>query len=326
MTGDSVYDLCLPILQDDKIDDEDKTDQIEDLLKRETELVGKELEGATLDVLWRFRNNTQPSTSSPAVRHTIIRKQSPAPWQMSRGGTPVASSPRSSAASPAPGSTFSNRPALLRMKSSQASPFTSPRASPRLAHASPFLPKSPSMGGQPSPDKSIGPDNFGDYDQDWLVNDDGASNASSVAGSDWAGGADFGPQVGEMSPYDMMRSVLRDQRTDEEIETILEANGYNLSAAIMSLMGGDDVDALPTTVATGLPEHDKTFLVGKSMASSGSRPVTPAGQVQGGPVAGKSNIVCKYWLSTGQCLRADCKFSHDLSNHVCKYVCLLLFL
>lgn len=309
MASDDVYELCLPILQDDATDEDDKTDKLEELLKKETDLSGKALDNATLDVLWRFRNVSHPTSSSPAVRHTITRRHSPAPWQTSRGPTPVASSPRSAAASPAPTGPFANRPALLRMRSSQqASPFTSPRSSPRLPYLTPSLSKSPTLGPQPTTDTGgVGPDNFGDYDQDWLGGDDGTtSNASSTVGNEWGLGSEFAPQMSEMSPYDMMRSVLRGQKTDEEIETILEANGYNLSAAIMSLMGGD-ADASQILA-------DKPF-VGKGLepAAGGSRPATPAG---GG--GGKSNIVCKYWLSTGQCLRADCKFSHDLSSHVCK--------
>ena len=34
----------------------------------------------------------------------------------------------------------------------------------------------------------------------------------------------------------------------------------------------------------------------------------------------RSSIICKYWLSNDNCLKADCQFSHDFSNHVCKYV------
>ena len=311
MASDNVYDRCLPILRDDAFDDDDKTDKVEELLRKETDLSGKDLASATLDVLWRFRNGSNPSASSPVIRHTVTRRHSPAPWQNSRGGTPIASSPRSTAASPAPSSTFGSRPALLRMKSSQQSPFTSPRSSPRLPLAVPTL-LSSGIGTPPSFfDKDPTPDNFGEYGADGtdLLNvDDNMSNASSSHGADWASIPEFQPQAMEMTPYDMLRSVLRGQKTDDEIEGILEANGYDLSAAIMSLM---EAGADPTQVSVGTsPEQDKTFVVGKSM-TPGSRPATPSGQ-------GKSPVICRYWLSTGQCLRADCKFSHDLSNHICK--------
>ena len=312
MTTDAVYEQCLPILRDDALDDDDKTEKVEELLRKETELKGKEVESATLDILWRFRNAAHPSTSTPIIRHNVTRRHSPTPWQSSRGGTPLTASPRSSAASPVPSSSLAPRPALLRMKSSQQSPFTSPRASPRLAHATPSL---LSPGANPTSffDKDPGPDNFGEYDNDgtdWLNTDDNVSNASSNLGPDWASIPEFQPQAMEMSPYDMLRSILRGQKTDDEIESILEANGYDLSSAIMSLMDTGS-DGGQSGTAGVSPEQDKTYLVGKSMAP-GSRPETPGGN-------GKNPIVCRYWLSTGQCLRADCKFSHDLSNHVCKY-------
>ncbi|KAG7120481.1 Polyadenylate-binding protein-interacting protein 7 like [Verticillium longisporum] len=43
-----------------------------------------------------------------------------------------------------------------------------------------------------------------------------------------------------------------------------------------------------------------------------ARPATPAGLQ-------RSGVICKFYMSTGQCLRSDCRFSHDLSNHLCKY-------
>lgn len=316
MASETIYDLCLPILQDDSIEQEDKTDKLEDLIRCETDLKDKPLEDAVLDILWRFRNrSTGPSStlSTTTPRATVTKRSSPAPWQASRSATPVASSPRSSAASPAPPPGLSNRPALFRMRSAQHSPFTSPRPSPRLAFASPSLAQS-SLSANPfdfhqAPSSSDGPGDGSDV-TDWVANDDTASNASSGYGGDWNYNADwFQPQVADMSPHDLLRSVLQGQKSDEEIEGILEANGYDLSAAILSSMGEQGYDQ--SQIGTSTPEQEKTYLVGKSMASGGSRPSTPAGQ-------GKSTIPCRYWLSTGQCLRADCKFSHDLSHHICK--------
>ncbi len=50
-------------------------------------------------------------------------------------------------------------------------------------------------------------------------------------------------------------------------------------------------------------------LIGKSITPD-VRPTTPSDQ--------KAGVICKYFLSTGSCLRSDCRFSHDLSNHICK--------
>ncbi|KAI9723138.1 MAG: hypothetical protein M1828_004241 [Chrysothrix sp. TS-e1954] len=309
MDDDNLYQLSKPILQDVSVEEEDKTDKLEELVRREAGLTGKQLEDAVLDILWRFRNASNPSSSTPAVRHTVIRRNSPAPWQekASRSNTPQASSPRSGRASPALHLGLS-RPTLTRMKSSQQSPFQSPRASPRLAFAHTQSLQSPGMLHRDllrGPASSAETSEYNSDGIDWGYNDDVLSNASSTGAGDWFQGGEYN-QTMEMNPYDMLRSVLRDSKTDGELEAIMEANSFDLSAAIMSLM-----ESQGTTVPTGIPEQDRTFLVGKSMAP-GSRPATPSGQA-------KSSVVCRYWLSTGRCLRADCRFSHDLSGHVCKY-------
>lgn len=323
MVSDTVYDLCLPVLQDKTLEEEDKTEKLEELLRKETSLTGALLEDAILNALWRFRDSTAPSTSPPPLRHTVIRRSSPAPWQIPRAGTPLAS-PTITGVSPAPPPGFGIAPpAFTRAKSLTASPFTSPRPSPRLAFASP-IPHSPNLNAYEFSEYSPAPDIYGDYGSDtvdWLVNDDTASNASSTGGrysgeSGLSGAAAtwVQPQQADMSSYDMLRSVLGDEKSDEEIEKALEMNGYDLSATIMTLMDGQYMDS--QQVQATVPEQDGTILVGKSMRSNPSLPITTSDQ-------GRSGVVCRFWLSTGQCFRADCRYSHDLSNHICKYVMLL---
>jgi hypothetical protein len=162
-------------------------------------------------------------------------------------------------------------------------------------------------------DTSPTQDIYGDYGSenvDWLVNDDGGSNTSSSAGGSGlnAAAAEYiQPQQSDMSPYDMLRSILGPSKSDEEIEAALAMHGYDLSATIMAFMEGQTADPNAAQVA----EAKNAILIGKSMAADIPRPATPAGQQ-------RSGVVCRFWLSTGQCLRADCKFSHDLSNHICK--------
>jgi len=315
MDPETIYETCLPILQDASLEEEDKTDALETLVRKETSLTGKSLENTVLDVLWRFRNQATPSTS-PTVRHTVVRRNSPAPWQASRSGTPVAGSPRSTTASPAPQmSSLGIRPGLLRMKSSYTnqSPFTSPRPSPRPTYLAPYAPPAPKLGYEFDQSTAMpSPNPYEDFDpMDWPGSDDGGSVASGFGGGMGDVG-DFMPsQMMEMSPYDILRSVLRDEKTDQEIEQILEANGYDLSSAIMSLMD-TQAGALTNETSPELDAHQqRTFLIGKNMTAP--RPETPTGQA-------KTPVVCRYWLSTGQCLRADCRFSHDLSGVLCKSV------
>lgn len=145
------------------------------------------------------------------------------------------------------------------------------------------------------------------------MNDDGGSNTSSSAGGHSglnAAAAEYiQPQQSDMSPYDMLRSILGPSKSDDEIETALAMHGYDLSATIMAFMDGQATDGM---AAQAQPTETKNaILIGKSMVADVPRPVTPAGQQ-------RSGVVCRFWLSTGQCLRADCRFSHDLSNHICK--------
>jgi hypothetical protein len=309
MVADDLYEKALPVLQNDALDEEDKTDQLEELMRKETNLVGKSLENIVLDCLWRYRDAGSSSSSPPPSRHTVIRRPSPAPWQQ-RASTPVNNSPRT--VHPPPGFGIAP-PAFNRAKSSTASPFTSPRPSPRLAFSSPHIPHSPSLSAyQFSEGVSPNSDLYGDLDShsvDWLVNDEFGSTESSLLGDGTlnGGAAEWvQPQTMDMGPYDMLRSILRDDRSDEELEKVLEANGFDLSAALLALMG-QQMDGPPLAPTS----HDNSnYLIGKSMTPT-FRSATPVGQQ-------KSNIVCKYFLSTGHCARADCRFSHDTSKTLCK--------
>lgn len=314
MVSDDTYELCLPLLNDESIDEDDRPERLEELLKKETSLSGKPLESAILDILWRYREATVNPGSPPPMRHTVIRRSSPAPWQISRGdsATPVSQSPRLGVSPLAPPG-FVPQP-FSRAKSSTASPFTSPRPSPRLAFSSPAIPHSPSLNAYKFPvDTSPTLDIYGDYGSDnvdWLVNDDGSISSSSAGGQSGlnAAAAEYiQPQQSDMSPYDMLRSILGPSKTDEEIEAALALHGYDLSATINAFMESQG----DTSMGTPSVEAKNAILIGKSIDINPPRPITPSSQL-------RSGVVCRFWLSTGQCLRADCRFSHDLSNHVCK--------
>ncbi|KAF9891992.1 hypothetical protein FE257_002956 [Aspergillus nanangensis] len=311
MVAEDLLEDCLQILQDKGLDEEDQAEKVEDFLRKKTSLSGSSLENAVLDVLWRHRNRTLPDSSPPPPRHTVIRRSSPAPWQMARASTPL--SPHSNLGT-SPGNTSwfpGSRGALSRPPlSSTVSPFTSPRPSPRLALAQP-IPHSPSLNAYEFSDQSQVSDFYGDFGSDsnvdWLVADDAKSTTSSLGGLSVAGlsatAAEFVP---DMSPHDILRTVLGDKRSNEEIEVALEANSYDLGATIASLSQDSDLDFISHQA------DDARVLVGKSMAMEQAAAVAPPGN-------NRSPVVCKYWLSTGQCLRADCRFSHDLTNHLCKY-------
>lgn len=310
MVSDELLEKCLQILQDQALDEEEQAEKVEDFLRANTSLAGTPLENAVLDILWRHRNRNLPD-ASPPVRHTVIRRSSPAPWQMARSSTPL--SPHSTLGT-SPGSTSwmqsSRGPFSRPPLSSTVSPFTSPRPSPRLALAQP-IPHSPNLNAYEFSDQSQISDFYGDLggdnNVDWLVADDANSTTSSAGGLSTPGAlsATAVEFVPDMSPHDILRTVLGDKRSNDEIEAALEANSYDLGATIASL--SQDIES----EAISKQQDDGRVLVGKSMTMEQVRPVTPLG-------SSRSPVVCKYWLSTGQCLRADCRFSHDLNTHVCK--------
>lgn len=301
---------CLHILQGENLDEEEQAEKAEEFLREKASLFGAPLENAVLDVLWRHRNRTLPDSSPPPPRHTVIRRSSPAPWQMQRSSTPLSppsilgTSPGNGSWHPSSRGVFSRAP-----RSSTASPFTSPRPSPRLALAQP-IPHSPSLNTYEFSDQTQASDIYGDFGSDsnvdWLVGDDANSTTSSVGGLNIpvnlsATAPEFVP---DMTPHDILRTVLGDRKSNEEIEAALESNSYDLGATIASFSQPQEADSLSR-------QSDGRIVVGKSMAMDQIRP-TPS------PAANRSPVICKYWLSTGQCLRADCRFSHDLTNHVCK--------
>lgn len=312
MVSDTLYDLCLPILQDDTIAEEDKPDGLQDLLQKQQQLTGKALEDAVLGILWQHKGAGSATKTLAPIRTVIARRPSPAPWQTQhRSITPTALSPRVSQASPHNLTIGPSSPGFKRSLSFTTA-IPSPKSSPRTAYISPHIPHSPSLAAfQPNECNPL-PELYDDLDSDnvdWLVNDDAAGSVSNteVPAPIAAGDAYIAPYTIEMSPYDMLRSVLRDQRTDDELERVLEANGYDLSQTITTLLDAESLEGSSHMIQ---PEK-RLYTVGKSMSPT-VRSITPVGQL-------KTPVVCRYWLASGHCARADCRFSHDLENHICKY-------
>ncbi|KAK5663452.1 hypothetical protein OQA88_3881 [Cercophora sp. LCS_1] len=313
MVSDETYEICLPILQDPSLEEEDKADKLEELLRERSNLNGQSLENAVLDALWRYREGGGNATSPPPIRQTILRRPSPASWRGS--GTPLSGSPRLGVSPLAPPG-FVPTP-FSRTKSSTASPFGSPRPSPRLAFATP-VPHSPSLSAyQFANDDAPSQEVFGDLQSDnvdWLVSDDAASVTSSIGGSSGLNVAapEFvSTQQTDMTPYDMLRSILGQTKTDEEIGAALAMHGYDLGATVAAIMDTQIQDNLALAAQAAQAEEARVVVIGKSMTPD-ARPSTPAEQP-------KPGVICKFFLSTGQCLRSDCRFSHDLSSHICKY-------
>lgn len=308
-SSDKLYETCLPILEDDAIDEDDKPDKLEELIKSEFQLTGKALEDAVLSLLWRYRGRDGTSKVLAPIRTGVARRPSPAPWQLQRSITPISMSTRSlSQSSQRPTNLNLASPGYTRPLSYSSAASSSPKPSPRLAYASP-IPHSPSLTAYRPIDSSTNLEAFDEYesDVDFLVNDDDASSNASF-GEYYQGPNEYTvPYTVDMSPYDMLRSVLRDHRTDQELEKILQDNGYDLSATIADLIEQQEPES------QSQPSEKRAVTIGMSMSPTPrTRTLTPASQA-------KTPVVCRYWMATGSCARADCRFGHDLTNHICKY-------
>jgi len=293
MVSDEVYDKCLPLLQDDLLGEEEKTDSIEEILRQDLGLSGKILEDAVLGALWRHKMGEEASSPAP-IRAAAVRTRSPAPWQTSRSATPVRMSPRVSSAAMSGG-------AGLLKRAISSTTIGSPRNSPAQNYNRPPAPKSPALSAYQASDAgSMASETYFDLDgenMNWIVNDEAFTPYQS----------DFiEPATIDMSPYDILRSVLGDGRSDEELAKSLEAHGYDLGLAMTSPMYSEQPNKNMAT-----PDQPRSYLVGKSMAAS---PRSPTSNVNG-----KTPVVCKFILAAGHCARADCRYSHDLTSHVCKY-------
>lgn len=308
MVSDDLYERCLPLLDDKELEEEDKVEKVEELLRKEGSLSGAALENGVLDTLWRHRNASQPDSSQTPLRHAVVRAPRPAP----RVPTPLGSPLAGASPTPVAASLVSSRPSFSRQKSTAPSPFASPRPSPRLAFAAP-IPHSPSLNAYEfSRDSSPAPDIYGDMGSDnvdWLVADDAVSVASSTGtGQLSAAAPEWVPQP-DMEPYEILKSVLGGRKTEEAIKEALEHNSYDFEAAIAALTAGEKATSPLTDPSSS--EDPGSILIGRSMNVEAGRPVTPSNN--------QSSIVCRYWLKTGSCYRSDCRYAHDLGNHLCKY-------
>ncbi|KIJ61995.1 hypothetical protein HYDPIDRAFT_115145 [Hydnomerulius pinastri MD-312] len=129
-----------------------------------------------------------------------------------------------------------------------------------------------------------------------------------------------------MTPLDVLSSVFGSTLAPSELEEALSQNAYDFEKAMAWLIDR----ALPSP-----PQHSqarvqsmggRVTLVTRdgpaAMLRGGRAGYTnlarPAGRGTGArPVPG-GNRVCRYYLA-GECLRADCRFSHDLERALCRF-------
>ncbi|KAG5653332.1 hypothetical protein H0H81_001072 [Sphagnurus paluster] len=137
-----------------------------------------------------------------------------------------------------------------------------------------------------------------------------------------------------MTPFDVLSSVFGSTLAPSELEDALAANGYDFERAMawlvdrappaapapqirMQSMGGRVTLVSRDAIGNGrgVPPGRGTFINGNGNAPGLRYNNNGVGRAR--PVPG-GNRVCRYFMA-GECLRADCRFSHDLERALCRF-------
>ncbi|KAE9393464.1 hypothetical protein BT96DRAFT_924018 [Gymnopus androsaceus JB14] len=128
-----------------------------------------------------------------------------------------------------------------------------------------------------------------------------------------------------MTPFDVLSSVFGSTLAPSELEEALAENAYDFERSMAWLV---DRTLPPQQAPAGIaaqrmqPMGGRVTLVPRPPAGRGSypmpgRPNTNARYTNGRSTTG-GNRVCRYFVA-GECLRADCRFSHDLERALCRF-------
>ncbi|TBU49245.1 hypothetical protein BD309DRAFT_852248 [Dichomitus squalens] len=128
-----------------------------------------------------------------------------------------------------------------------------------------------------------------------------------------------------MTPFDVLSSVFGATLAPSELEEALATNGYDFERAMSWLIDRSATShpgpAQPRIQSVGnrvmLVQRDGHGVRGGRAAFHGPQGRNGGRFVNGRPVQG-GNRVCRYFLA-GECLRADCRFSHDLERALCRF-------
>ncbi|KAF5383536.1 hypothetical protein D9615_003698 [Tricholomella constricta] len=135
-----------------------------------------------------------------------------------------------------------------------------------------------------------------------------------------------------MTPFDVLSSVFGSTLAPSELEDALTVNGYDFERAMAWLVDRAP-PAAPTPQIRMQSMGGRVTLVSRDAVGNG-RGGSPGrgnftngngnGPRYGNTGAGRArpapggNRVCRYFMA-GECLRADCRFSHDLERALCRF-------
>ncbi|KAF8519676.1 hypothetical protein JB92DRAFT_2710305 [Gautieria morchelliformis] len=133
-----------------------------------------------------------------------------------------------------------------------------------------------------------------------------------------------------MTPFDVLSSVFGQSVSPAELTEALEVNGYDFESAMAWLVDKVLPQSTPSYPPVTAPQpHPHVQMGGRvvvvpreaafSMRGRGAAP--PGGRNSpryGTRPAQGAHRVCRYFLA-GECMRADCRFSHDLERAMCRF-------
>ncbi|KAI5995700.1 hypothetical protein EDD15DRAFT_2509589 [Pisolithus albus] len=129
-----------------------------------------------------------------------------------------------------------------------------------------------------------------------------------------------------MTPLDVLSSVFGSTLAPSELEEALSQNGYDFEKAMAWLVdralppqpqpAQPRVQHVGNRVAVITRDGPVANLRGGRGYQAPARATGRATSARGAPPA--NNRVCRYYLA-GECLRADCRFSHDLERALCRF-------
>ncbi|KAH3674413.1 hypothetical protein WICMUC_003250 [Wickerhamomyces mucosus] len=119
--------------------------------------------------------------------------------------------------------------------------------------------------------------------------------------------------ITDVPPIDQIYNMFDKTVTKDRIQQALKSCGYNLVDAatlIMAKLKNGSTFEFPTdqTIEPKDVDQANTTITNSTLLHS-NKNVTDK----------KYKVVCSFLIKTGQCLRADCIFNHDLSTVTCSY-------
>lgn len=139
--------------------------------------------------------------------------------------------------------------------------------------------------------------------------DSSIHNAGTMTSSEWTSVDAYDT----MNPFDILRSVLGSSDLDEDISKALEKNGFDIQR-VLEIMK----DNMESIQQEQFQDHEQDEQPNHADDESVSDSIGDSIYLDNAQNE-HSKVLCKYFVQYGECLRADCFYSHDLSSRICKF-------